>query len=319
MAEAGITPRVINEHVGRNWKIHPIVALAFLYPNMTGVTNPEDGIFNSGAMNTFVQDSVLGTPNQRGFHLISVSYPYVLAFFDFQLRAQTTGTISVYSDDPMQHAKYDPNIYGNPVDLLSFRTHLRSIVPDLLASDPNIISLSLDNTTLYDDDLLNAWIVENTIINSPTHSYGSVRVGTGPSNGAIDIDFKVFGTKNLRVCDSSVFPDPTDANPSLSCAGLGQICALSMLGLPVPTGAKKKFMPKLPFAKAKKNVPPPKKRSMNDLQMYEAIVNYFNQVKATTPANADQIIAAIQKNEPWKSLEAQFGPYMHSGPAKKQF
>jgi choline dehydrogenase len=319
LSDAGITPRIINEHVGKNWKTHTIVPLAFLYPNMTGVGNPEDGPWQPGFGNAFVADPITGTPTQRGYHLIPVSYPFVLAMFTFHLRAQSNGEISVYTNDAQQIPKFDTNWYGDFSDILSWRNFLRTTIPALLASDPNIISLSIDNTTLFDDSLFDQWLIDNTLDISTTHNFGTTRLSTSAATGVIDIDFKVHGAKNLRVCDCSSFPFPVDGNPSYAASGLGQICALSILGLPVPAGAKKKSEPKpKTFSKPPKRDVPPRKRSMTNRQMYDAIVNYFNQIRTTNPGQADQIIGQIQKNEPWKSLEAQFGPYVPSPPLTKK-
>lgn len=324
LSSAGITPRIINENVGRHWKTHLFIPTAFLFPNMTGIANPEDVPQISGLAGHFVEDTVLCAPGERGYQLISISYPFVLAFFNAQLKSRSEGTIDIYTDDPQQWPLYNPNIYGNTDDILSWRTHLRTIIPAMEAYDPNIISLSIDNVTLYDDVLLDQWIIDNTLSTSSiTHNFGTCRLGTSAATGVVDANFKVYGAKNLRVCDVSVFPDQTDGNPSYPGAAIGQICALSIMDLPTPTppakkrtssSSKKSFSVPLKGASGKRAASPP----LTDRQKYDAIVNYFNQVKATRPGEADQIIASVQKNEPWKSLAAQFGPYVYTPPVNKK-
>jgi hypothetical protein len=56
-----------------------------------------------------------------------------------------------------------------------------------------------------------------TIINHSKdglHQIGTTRIAKNASQGVVDYDLKVFGTKNLYVCTSSVFPTSGQANPT---------------------------------------------------------------------------------------------------------
>jgi choline dehydrogenase len=316
LSAAGITPRIVNENVGRHWKNHPTISMAFLFPNMTGVANPQDVPMISGFAGHFVEDAVLGTPGQRGYQFISISFPSVFAMFDLQLRSQSEGTIDIYSDDPQQRPKMNPNFFGNTTDLLSWRTHLRTLITSMQAYDTNIVPLSISNATLFDDNLLNQWLIDNLLpIASMNHNYGSARLGTSAATAVVDSDFKVFGAKNLRVCDCNIFPEQTDGNPSYPAVAIGQICALSIMGLPTPIPPAKKRSTPTKKSTFSTPLPPkrdhvPTKRSLTDRQMYDAIVNYFNQIRTMYPAEADKMITSIQNNQPWISLQSQFGPYV---------
>lgn len=48
------------------------------------------------------------------------------------------------------------------------------------------------------------------------HHMGGTRMGTGPGDGVVDRDLRVFGTRNLYVAGSSVFRTGGYANPTLS-------------------------------------------------------------------------------------------------------
>ncbi len=46
------------------------------------------------------------------------------------------------------------------------------------------------------------------------HQIGTTRIGSSAEDGVVDTDLKVFGTRNLYVCASSVFPTSGQANPT---------------------------------------------------------------------------------------------------------
>lgn len=57
------------------------------------------------------------------------------------------------------------------------------------------------------------------------HPQGGNALGVSPSNSVVGPDFRVFGYRNLYVCDASVFPSATTVNPQLTVMGLAQYAA----------------------------------------------------------------------------------------------
>jgi choline dehydrogenase-like flavoprotein len=57
------------------------------------------------------------------------------------------------------------------------------------------------------------------------HPQGGNAIGLSPSNSVIGSDFKVFGYRNLYVCDASVFPTSTTVNPQLTVMTLAHYAA----------------------------------------------------------------------------------------------
>ena len=57
-------------------------------------------------------------------------------------------------------------------------------------------------------------------ISSAAHHLGTARISTSKEQGVVDSQLKVFGFKNLYVCDASVFPSAGNANPSLTISAL---------------------------------------------------------------------------------------------------
>jgi choline dehydrogenase-like flavoprotein len=53
-----------------------------------------------------------------------------------------------------------------------------------------------------------------------THQIGTARMADHPSRGAVDADLRCFGTSNLYVCSSAVFPTSGQCNPTFSIVAL---------------------------------------------------------------------------------------------------
>ena len=57
------------------------------------------------------------------------------------------------------------------------------------------------------------------------HPQGGNRIGDDPAKSVVDSNCKVFGFKNLHVCDASVFPTALGVNPQLTVMALGALTA----------------------------------------------------------------------------------------------
>jgi choline dehydrogenase-like flavoprotein len=58
-----------------------------------------------------------------------------------------------------------------------------------------------------------------------SHLFGTARISVRPGEGVVGTDFKVHGSQNLYVVDSSVFPTNLGVNPQLSIMSLARIAA----------------------------------------------------------------------------------------------
>jgi choline dehydrogenase-like flavoprotein len=61
-----------------------------------------------------------------------------------------------------------------------------------------------------------------------SHLFGTARMSVRPDDGVIGTDFKVHGSENLYVVDSSLFPTNLGVNPQLSIMALARIAAERM-------------------------------------------------------------------------------------------
>jgi choline dehydrogenase-like flavoprotein len=53
------------------------------------------------------------------------------------------------------------------------------------------------------------------------HHKGTARMASTPNEGVVDRDLRVFGTSNLYICSSAVFPTGSFSNPTHTLIALG--------------------------------------------------------------------------------------------------
>ncbi|EME85935.1 uncharacterized protein MYCFIDRAFT_52380 [Pseudocercospora fijiensis CIRAD86] len=54
------------------------------------------------------------------------------------------------------------------------------------------------------------------------HQMGTCRMGTSPTNSVVDDRGRVWGTQNLYIADTSVFPSASGVNPMITCMGISR-------------------------------------------------------------------------------------------------
>jgi cholesterol oxidase len=68
-------------------------------------------------------------------------------------------------------------------------------------------------------------------IQATAHLFGGCVIGRSPDDGVVDVDQRVFGYRNLYICDGSVIPANPGTAPSLTIAALAERC---MAKVPAP-------------------------------------------------------------------------------------
>ena len=63
-----------------------------------------------------------------------------------------------------------------------------------------------------------------SLANTPTtaHILGGAVIGSGPDTGVVDPEHRVFGYRNLLVCDGAAMPANPGVNPSLTITALAE-------------------------------------------------------------------------------------------------
>ena len=75
-------------------------------------------------------------------------------------------------------------------------------------------------------------MILEALVNTPTtaHILGGAVIGSGPEDGVVDCESRVFGYQNMLVCDGSTMPANPGVNPSLTITAMAE---LAMSKVPV--------------------------------------------------------------------------------------
>ncbi|WND02662.1 choline dehydrogenase [Temperatibacter marinus] len=148
------------------------------------------------------------------------------------LRPRSTGTISLKSSDPHDHALIDPNYLADPYDLEIARAGARMSAKVLTqpAFSPFFERFEEHWEGILDmsDDMLNDVIrAKSETIYHPT-STCTMGAADHPMS-VVDPSLKVIGIENLRVADASVMPRLIGGNTNAPTIMIGEKCADMML------------------------------------------------------------------------------------------
>ncbi len=150
------------------------------------------------------------------------------------VRPRSRGTVRLSSSDPFDAPLIDPNYWSDPHDLeMSLRglemareiMRQPALAPYLnkeVLPGPNIST----RKELYD--------YACTIAKTDHHPVGTCKMGVG-SDAVVDVNLRVRGIENLRVCDSSIMPKIISSNTNAPTMMIGEKASDMVLGLdPLP-------------------------------------------------------------------------------------
>ena len=139
--------------------------------------------------------------------LISPSTAQPLAtVFIFVLNAENSGTITLSSSDPADPPLCDPKFFSNPFGrrVAIEATREAMAVANSAEFQKDTVGLLHGPQSTSDEDILGYWRERTS---STWHMCGTVRMGRqGEERAGVDRNFRVVGTKGLRVVDLSVMP-----------------------------------------------------------------------------------------------------------------
>jgi choline dehydrogenase-like flavoprotein len=132
------------------------------------------------------------------------------------------GTTHISSSDPDEKPRIDPRFFSNSLDEEIMARHLRTV--QRILSGPTLSPYfkpggqlvpppgTIDLSTTTDLPPVEKYLREGGAL--PTHhACGSVAMLPLEEGGVVDQDLLVYGTRNLRVVDASIFPMISHANP----------------------------------------------------------------------------------------------------------
>lgn len=110
-----------------------------------------------------------------------------------------------------------------PTSKSEWRMNLKMLQPKLSSAakaDAEFATRKIASKLLPDKPIPKGDLLVNAKLGSVSHEVGTLRMADDFNTGVVDTNLKVFGVKNLFVCDLSVFCSSPAANPSLTLAAL---------------------------------------------------------------------------------------------------
>lgn len=129
--------------------------------------------------------------------------------------------------DPHDAPRITLGVLSNPADVVVIRKQIRLAIR--LAQEMKARRYSLKPLRVPQDDTdeqFDAYARENTRTGS--HFTSTCRMAPEKdevSPGVVDDQLRVWGVKNLRVCDASVFPDIVSKHPMAPVVAIAERCA----------------------------------------------------------------------------------------------
>ncbi|KAJ9264762.1 CAZyme family AA3 [Paecilomyces variotii] len=132
---------------------------------------------------------------------------YITIIVDLLRPLSRNGVIKLQSTDPLVQPYINLNYFSNTLDLVALREGVR-FVDDVLMNGEGFSEIIREEYPFamprQSDEAMNKAIMERC--QTGYHPCGSCRLGKDISQGVVDPELIVHGTKNLRVIDASVFP-----------------------------------------------------------------------------------------------------------------
>lgn len=221
LSNAGIKPRVINEHVGRHLVNHVAVPCVFKTPRAQ-FSNPEApwAIFAPGAWlpaQLPAKQADLTVPRDFQWIFLDgalIGSPGFLVVEPILVQPQSEGTIFTQDNDPFKIPLMDNGYLNNPADEQALFSLMRSgilrLSEQFAKHKPSWTLISPSVKTIKNDALLNDFIRAN--LAQAFHYACTCRMGTNIKKSVVDSRGRVHGVKGLRVADVSILPQICDGN-----------------------------------------------------------------------------------------------------------
>ncbi|KAG8903233.1 hypothetical protein FRC00_000217 [Tulasnella sp. 408] len=136
------------------------------------------------------------------------------------------GELYIATPNPFDYPVINPNYFSHPADIVMLREGIklaRKIGQTSPLSD-SVISEAVPGPDVQTDEQWEAWL--RTVIGTEYHPGCTCSMMPLEFGGVVDANLKVYGTSNLRVADSSVFPIQFAAHLMAPTYGLAEQAAM---------------------------------------------------------------------------------------------
>jgi choline dehydrogenase len=317
LQSAGVTPVLVNNNLGQKMYSHVGTSVVAVWNNITGI-NPDGTPVVPFCATVAADTTPSAVPGQRGFELNNIAFAPGLMLIGFgKMHQLSYGSSEIYTGDPLQLQKMITNVLTDPADLTSYRKIIRDVVWGINNENPGIFIVSIDNTTLNSDALLDEWLSQNAF--PLNHYFMNTNMGTDPATSVLNNRFQVWNARNLRVCDTQAYATLVDVHPSYNAALLGQICGKMVLedhGSPAAKAAHP--VHRKPANKRKASPTSPQKRDIvapsehnfmtrDDATLWGEYQHAIQQIELKfTASQRDQLLSAIRKTSEYVRLCAMY-------------
>ena len=131
-------------------------------------------------------------------------------FILFQNLPLSRGNSHISSTDPELQPTIDPQSFSPPLDIEIMAQHMQTLLR-LTASPPMTTFLEESSQDISSVDAVNAYLRDN--MEPAYHACGTAAMLPLERGGVVDERLIIYGTRNLRVVDTSIFPRITTAVP----------------------------------------------------------------------------------------------------------
>ncbi|KAF9477068.1 mala s 12 allergen [Pholiota conissans] len=149
----------------------------------------------------------------------------------------SAGRIYINSSSIYDQPLIDPQYFSHPADITVMRQGIK-FARQIGATAPLNAALGAEVTpgpTVQTDADIEAWL--RTVVGTEFHPGGSCAMLPLDKGGVVDAKLKVYGTTNVRVIDSSVFPVSFSAHLMAPTYGLAEVGAQIILDAYSPTAS----------------------------------------------------------------------------------
>ena len=162
--------------------------------------------------------AVLDDPNEASCSMFMtfIGLPNFISLGVMQSIPFSRGGTHIASAEPDDNPRIDPQLFSNTLDLELVARHLLTLEKLPSTSPLNAYFKETgqripSEMTITDLQSAQEYLHQNTI--TTHHSYGTAAMLPREKGGVVDQNLVVYGTRNLRVVDASIFPVIPQANP----------------------------------------------------------------------------------------------------------